>query len=87
MLTRFPVLVQGTVTVPAGTEVGVTVNGVVAAVSGGGFAALVPVDPSVSSLTATGADATGATGSDSIPVSVQAPAEPRVDGLWRLRMF
>jgi hypothetical protein len=65
------VIVQGVVDVPAGTEAGVTVNGFVGLVADGRFAAIVPVDPSVMSLTATVTNATGSSGSDTAPVSVQ----------------
>lgn len=66
-------LVQGQVT--SSIEVGVTVNSVVAAVSGDQFAALVPVDPSVTQLTAMATDVAGATASDTVAVIVQAAAE------------
>jgi hypothetical protein len=66
-----PVFVEGVIDVPVGTEVGVTVNGVVAFVSGDQFAVLVPVDETVTSLTATATDPAGSTGSDTIQITVQ----------------
>ena len=51
-----------------------TVNGIVGSVSNGQFAALVPVDSSVTGLTATAIDAQGASlGTDTVPVTVQPP--------------
>jgi len=71
-LTEPVVLVRGTVPVSPGTEVGVTINGNPALVGQGDFAALVPVDAQVTTLTATAADAIGATlSTDSISVKVQ----------------
>lgn len=79
-LTGPEVLVQGSLPAGFGVDIGVTVNGVVALVGGRRFAAVVPVDAQVTSLTATAIDAFGAVlGSDTIPVTVQAQApEPRV---------
>ncbi len=71
LLTDTVVLVRGTVPVPPGDEVGVTVNGVLALVDAGQFAALVPVDPDVTTLTAIAADATGTVSSDTITVVVR----------------
>lgn len=76
MLAEPTVLVQGQVT--GTTEVGVTVNGLVAAVNGGQFAALVAVDESVTSLTATATDVAGAADSHTIAVTVQPPVESPV---------
>lgn len=67
------VIVQGVVDASVGTEIGVTVNGFVGLVSDGQFAALVPLEENVTSLTATATDATGSTGSDTISVTVQPP--------------
>jgi hypothetical protein len=54
----------------------VTVNGFVALVDSGQFAVEVPVDETVTSLAAVARDATGNTlGSQTIPVTVQIPAE------------
>jgi len=64
------VLVLGTVDVPAGVEVGVTVNGAVGLVTNGQFAALVPVDEQVVNLTVTATVASGGMGSDTIHVTV-----------------
>lgn len=73
------VLVRGTVPVPPGGQVGVTVNGVAGLVEGDQFAALVPVDPSATSLTANANDFTGTINSDTIAVTVLAgPPEPAV---------
>lgn len=78
-LTDAIVLVRGTVPVPPGGQVGVTVNSVAGLVEGDQFAALVPVDPSVTSLTASANDFTGTISSDTIPVTVLAgPPEPAV---------
>lgn len=65
------VLAQGLVDAQPGTEVGVTVNGVVGLLSEGEFAALVPVNQNVTSLTAIATDAAGPTASDSIPITVE----------------
>jgi hypothetical protein len=64
------VLVQGLVDAQPGTEVGVTVNGVGGLLSEGEFAALVPVNQDVTSLTAIATDAAGTIASDSIPITV-----------------
>jgi hypothetical protein len=72
------VLVQGTVNVPTGIEVGVTINGVLAAVHGGTFAAMVPVASDTTSLTAVATTAIGTTASHSIPVSVSTTPGPSV---------
>jgi len=80
VISRSSVLVVGEIIVPTAAEVGVTVNGIAGLVSNGQFAAKVPVDPSVTTLTATARDAAGNTGSDSIPFTVQ----PFVAGLFFL---
>jgi hypothetical protein len=72
------VLVQGTVNVPIGLEVGVTINGVLAAVHGGTFAAMVPVASDTTSLTAEATTAIGTTDSHSITVSVSTTQGPSV---------
>lgn len=69
-----PLLVRGTIEA-AGSEVGVTVNGVPAAVEGTAFAALVPVTPETASLTVVATSATGATANYRVPLSVSGPAE------------
>ncbi|MGH7355693.1 MAG: Ig-like domain-containing protein [Candidatus Rokuibacteriota bacterium] len=61
-------LVRGTVT--ASAEVGVTVNGVRAAVQSDAFAALVPVAPGAVVLSAIGATGGGATAEHSVTVTV-----------------
>lgn len=76
-LTEPVALVRGTVMTPPGSNVGVTVNGSPGLVEAGQFAALVPVGPETTSLTARAIDVTGDIGSDTIPVTVQpATTEP-----------
>jgi PKD repeat protein len=74
------VLASGTVPVPPGQQVGVTVNGVPALIEGSQFIALVSVDPSVTSLTATAVNLIGTLlASDTIPITVLPSAtEPPV---------
>ena len=75
VINDFFVLVRGFVNVPSGTEIGVTVNGNVAFVDSGQFAVHVPLDETVTALTAVVKDASGNTlGSQTIPVTVQIPA-------------
>jgi hypothetical protein len=64
-------LVRGTVE-GGGPEVGVTVNDIIAAVDGNTFAALVPVTPSTTTLTAVATTPIGATASQSIQITVAA---------------
>jgi len=64
-----PVLVRGRVEA-SGAEVGVTVNGLPAAVQGTAFATLVPVAFDTTSLTAVATTSTGATASHSIAITV-----------------
>ena len=65
-----PLLVQGTVQA-GGAEVGVSVNGLPAAVQGTTFAALVPVAPDTTTLTALATTAAGATATHPpIPITV-----------------
>ena len=74
VINDFSALVRGFVNVPFRTEVGVTVNGFVAFIDRGQFAVEVPVDNSVTGLTAVARDAMGVTlGSQTIPVTVQLP--------------
>ena len=74
-INNFSILVIGEILVPPGPEIGVTVNGYVALIDGAEFAALVPVDQTVTSLTATVADTAGIPlGSHSIPITIQPPA-------------
>lgn len=68
------VLVRGGV--EAFDEVGVTVNGVPAAVQGGDFAALVPVDPEVRELVAVATTPDGATAEARQPLTVTPAPEP-----------
>jgi hypothetical protein len=67
-------LVRGTVS--GGPEVGVSVNGVVAAVQGQGFAAQLPVTPDVTALTATATAPAGSSGTHSIPLTVSSGTSP-----------
>jgi hypothetical protein len=67
-------VVRGELSAPAGTDVGVAVNGIPGFVDGGQFVALVSVDPTVTALTATASSFTGALATDSIPVTVQESA-------------
>jgi hypothetical protein len=62
-------LVRGTVAA-GGAEVGVTVNGVVAALQGNSFAAMVPVAPPSAALTAVATTILGATASHGITTTV-----------------
>lgn len=63
------VLVRGTVD-GSGGEVGVTVNGVPAAVQGTGFAAAIPASADVMNLTAVARSGLGATATHSVPIAV-----------------
>jgi hypothetical protein len=73
IVTAHEVLVRGTYPSSFGLDVGVTVNGVRGPAGGGQFAALVPVDPQVTQLTAVAKDAAGTTlDDDTIPITVQA---------------
>jgi hypothetical protein len=72
-------LVRGVVPFKADQTVGVVVNGIAGIVEGDQFAAMVPVDPNVTTLTVTASDFTGTLSSDSVAVTVQAgPEEPPV---------
>lgn len=78
-LSEAVVVVRGTVPAPPGANVGVTVNGIPALVEGGQFAALVPVSPDLTSLTARAVDLSGDLGADTVAVAVQVPIqEPRL---------
>ncbi len=68
-----PLLVRGTVEA-AGVEVGVTVNGVLAATQTGLFAALVPVTPGTVVLTAVGSTTGGVTAAHSVTVTAAGTA-------------
>jgi hypothetical protein len=74
-------LVRGTVEA-GGAEVGVTVNEVLAAVQGNTFAALVPVSPPTTTVTAVATTPIGATATSTISVTV-APTDP--NAILRLR--
>jgi hypothetical protein len=65
-------------TVRGAPEVGVTVNGERAAVGGETFAAHVPVDPSVTELTAVATTADGRTAEARLPITVTPAPEPLV---------
>ncbi len=67
-------LVQGTV--QGAPEVGLSVNGLPAAVEGRAFAALVPVDPEVSELVAVATTPDGATAEARQPLTVTPAPEP-----------
>ena len=70
-------LVRGTVA-PGGAEVGVTVNGVVAAIQGGSFAAMVPVTAPSVALAAVAATQSGETASHTVTVTVTDVGEDTV---------
>jgi len=70
-------LVRGTVA-SGGTEVGVTVNGVVAAMQGGSFAAMVPVTAPSVALAAVAATQSGETASHTVTVTVTEVGEDGV---------
>lgn len=72
-----PLLVRGSLqTRDVGIEVGVTVNGVAASTQGNTFAALVPMIPEITSLTAVGTTAAGDTASQTIALTVTPTPEP-----------
>ncbi len=73
VINRSSVLVLGEVHAPTGAEVGVTVNSFPGLVANSQFTAMVPVDSTVTSLTATAIDAAGSTATDTISVIVQPP--------------
>lgn len=75
-------LVSGTVETEE-AEVGVTVNGLPAAVDGTTFAALVPVTPDTTTLTAVATTASDGTVSDTIDLTVEPATDP--DLILRLR--
>jgi hypothetical protein len=62
-------VVTGTVS-PGAAEVGVMVNGAAGAVTGNTFAALTPIDTTMSALTATATSAAGGTASATVPITV-----------------
>jgi hypothetical protein len=72
-----PLLVRGTVG-PGGVEVGIAVNGVVAAVDGGSFAALVPVAGPSAALTAVATTPSGGSASHTVVVPVSDLGESAV---------
>lgn len=63
------VLIRGTIQATE-TDVGVTVNGILGTVQGNSFAALVPVTPEATTLTAVATTATGMTASNSVAITV-----------------
>jgi hypothetical protein len=67
-------IVRGSVTNSGGGEVGVTVNGVPAAVQGNSFIALLFVTPETTSLTATAITGTGTAASQTIAITVTGAA-------------
>jgi hypothetical protein len=82
ILTDPEVRVRGTIPLSYGIGAGVSVNGSVASVTPGKFAAFVPVDNTVTALTAVATDAAGHELShDTIPVTVQIPDTPSGVGL------
>lgn len=68
-------LVRGTVEA-AGEEVGVLVNSIPGAVQGTTFAALIPVTPETTTLTATATTATGMTASHSVSITITPASTP-----------
>jgi len=68
------VLVRGTVA-SAGAEVGVTVNGIVAAIQGGTFAAMVPIAAPSATLTAVATTDSGGTASHAVTIAVSDAGE------------
>jgi hypothetical protein len=70
-------LVRGTV-VSGGAEIGVTVNGVVAAIQGSTFAAMVPVASPSAALTAVATAQSGATATHTVTVTVSDQGENAV---------
>lgn len=68
-------LVRGSVEA-AGEEVGVLVNSIPGAVQGTAFAALVPVTPETTTLTAVATAATGMTASHSVAITVSSASTP-----------
>ncbi len=69
-LDRPVVLVRGEVAAPAGTDVGVTVNGTPALLGGGRFAAFVALEPGAQQISAVLASSTVALAQDSVSVQV-----------------
>jgi len=78
ILTETPILVQGTVDT-GGTEVGVVVNTVLAAVEDDTFAVFLSVTPETTELTAVATAATGTTASHSIAVVTSATLDSAIE--------
>ena len=80
VIQSFSVLVRGQIAnIPAAQNLGVTVSGVGTIVSGNEFTTVVPVDPTITSLTALAVNFSGTTlASDTIPVTVLAPTTETV---------
>ena len=76
-ITSDSVLVRGLVEA-GGLEVGVTVNGIPANILGNNFAALIPVTPETTTLTAIATAISGATVAATIPVTVQPVTTPGI---------
>lgn len=71
------VLISGSIQATE-TDVGVTVNGIPGAVQGNSFAALVPVTPDTTTLTAVAMTASGTTASHSVAIAVTPASTPTI---------
>jgi hypothetical protein len=78
IINRSSVVVTGDVNFATGPEIGVLVNGLPALVSNNQYAVKVPVDTSITSLTAVARDSAGNTGSDTVSVTVQSPTAQKL---------
>jgi hypothetical protein len=80
VIERLTILVRGEISSPTGMDVGVSVNGMAGFVGGNQFVALVPVNPSLTVLTATANSFTGTLATSSIPITVKTSAvEPPIE--------
>jgi hypothetical protein len=78
-LNDFRVFVTGNFDTSLAPEVGINVNGVVGLIDGDRFATLVPVDPTVTTITAVATNFAGTIlASDTVPVTVVAPSTDTV---------